>query len=114
MDENKDPNFSAMVFESPETDKTFLLSKFRNENEELGKVKMPDKVTSTLRTKDTIGMAKDSNSPERRKNPFLQITPQMKRAVRKNSAQNLGSVSLEFSSPQRKGKLECEAPFACK
>ena len=57
----------------------------------------------------------DSGSQERRSNPFLEITPQMKRKVRKCSFQdNNGDLNLDFSSPPRTKKLACETPAPCK
>lgn len=48
----------------------------------------------------------DSGSQEQRKNPFLEITPQMKRKVRKCSFDdNNADMVLDFSSPTRNKRL---------
>lgn len=54
-----------------------------------------------------------NDEQEKRKNPFLQITPQMNRKVRKCSFDNQNMI-LDFSSPTKKKKLTCETPAPAK
>lgn len=56
----------------------------------------------------------DEDHLKSRKNPFLQITPQMNRKIRKRSFEaNENSMDLDFSSPARTKKVS-ETPVPCK
>ena len=60
-------------------------------------------------------LEQESVSQERRSNPFLEITPQMKRKVRKCSFQEDNEdLELDFSSPARNKKTTCETPAPAK
>lgn len=71
------------------------------------------KSTPDIRKFGGIRNKQDSDSTERRKNPFLDITPQVKRNVRKCSFDNSNMI-LDFSSPTRNKKAQCETPAPCK
>lgn len=77
------------------------------------------KVVKHLNVKSRFGKKKraefedldDEGSKENTKNPFLQITPQVKRKIRKCSFDNGESMALDFSSPTRTKKIACETPM---
>lgn len=72
------------------------------------------KTKDNKRKREEIEEENEYDSSERRKNPFLEITPQMKRKVRKWSFENNGDMVLDFSSPTREKKLVWETPMPAK
>ena len=72
------------------------------------------KTKDNKRKHEEIEEEDEYGSKEGRRNPFLEITPQMKRKVRKWSFENNGDMVLDFSSPTRERKLVWETPMPVK
>lgn len=158
IDENKNPNFDQMMFDSPDKENNLPLEDYIddmlnkrghnfeekisppnlkqkwNKGDQMFKGKFKSGVTPKvdrpvykplkIKKKDD-GKGKppkgkpesnieSSDSKEVSKNPFLEITPQMKRKVRKCSFENNENMVLDFSSPTRTKKLVCETPIPAK